>query len=229
MVTNAPVDPTHLPRVLILDEQPVVRTGLRVMLDSVGECTVVAEADTADAAEAASRKHCPDVILMEVRLSAGDGLAVLSRLAGPDRTPPRVVVLTNVEVADCVVDSLRAGASGYVLKRRSAQHVSRAVCAALNGEMPIDPAVMPALADDYLVSAPVVQPYMDKLACMLSEREGQVVQLLGQGMDTNEIASTLHVSRSTVKSHISNTLTKWDVRDRLQLVARAHEIGFLRP
>lgn len=219
---------TDAPRVLILDEQPVVRAGLRVMLESVGGCDVVAEAENAVAAAHEVRVSGPDVILMEVRLTGGDGLAVLSRLAGPDRCPPRVVVLTNVELADCVIECLRAGASGYVLKRRSAEEIGRAVRAVRAGEMPIDEAVMPAVADAYLVSAPVVQPHMNRLACMLSEREGQVVQLLAKGLDTTEIAGRLHVSRSTVKSHISNILTKWGLRDRVQLVALAHEIGFLR-
>lgn len=217
--------PTETISVLIVDEQPLVRAGVRVLLESGTGIEVVGEASAGHQALQAIAELRPEVVVLEVRVSTGDGIRTLALIAAsPSR--PRALVLTNVEAPQCVADCLRAGARGYVLKRSSPQRILEAVAAVHAGELPIDPAVAARLMDvalPHLVGGDQGRP-----VCELSQREGQIVRLLSDGLDTSEIALRLHVSRSTVKTHVSNVLSKWKLRDRVQLVARAHESGYLR-
>jgi DNA-binding NarL/FixJ family response regulator len=206
-------------RVLILDEQLIVRAGLRVTLDACPNCEVVGEAVDGRSAMQMSRALVPDVVLMDARMSGGDAIALISQLVGPDRRPPRVLVVTNVEVPECVFDSLRAGASGFILKSSSADRIVEAVHTVRAGGMPLDPQVTRGMVDTFLqLSAPG----------SLSTREGQIVSLLARGLNTAEVADKLSLSNPTVKTHVSHILAKWGLRDRVQLVARAYESGFVQ-
>lgn len=213
--------------VMIVDEHSIVRAGLRVMLEAAEDCSVVGEAETASCAVGLAACLKPDVILMEVRMSTGDAVSTLAKIVSTDR-PPKVIVLTNVEVAECVIDTLRAGASGFILKRSSAERIIDAVRTVYQGGMPLDPLITRQLMDSYLRLHLVPPVGSTRSLCDLSEREGEIVELLVRGMSTNEVAATLALCRTTVKTHISHVLTKWDLRDRVQLVARAYETGFVQ-
>lgn len=170
----------------------------------------------------------PDVVMMEVRLSSGDGVAALAQLvAGQGRTP-RVLVLTNVAVAECVIDCLRAGASGFILKHSSAERIIDALLTVHRGDLPLDPAITRSVIGVYPRIPVSVDQQNRAVHASLSDREAQILLLLARGANTAEVACRLNLSVATVKTHISHILTKWDVRDRVQLVARAYETGFVQ-
>jgi DNA-binding NarL/FixJ family response regulator len=214
-------------RVLILDEQLIVRAGLRVTLDACPNCEVVGEAVDGRSAMQMSRALVPDVVLMDARMSGGDAIALISQLVGPDQRPPRVLVVTNVEVPECVFDSLRAGASGFILKSSSADRIVEAVHTVRAGGMPLDPQVTRGMVDTFLQlsATPLDEGFAPG---SLSTREGQIVSLLARGLNTAEVADKLSLSNPTVKTHVSHILAKWGLRDRVQLVARAYESGFVQ-
>lgn len=222
--SKPPIEPRV--RVLVVDDQLIVRTGLRVMLESCGSIEVVADACDGRAAVQLVESLTPDVVVMDARLAAGDGISVISKISAAPETSSRVVVLTNVEAADCVVDCVRAGANGFILKRSSADRIVDAVHSAHRGEFPLDPAITTKVLATYVLpaaSADAHRPPLDNL----SEREEQIVVLLAHGLSTAEVACRLCLSQTTVKAHISHILTKWGLRDRVQLVARAYETGFM--
>jgi len=214
-------------RVLLMDEQSIVRTGLKVLLERGKDCRIVGEAGDCPSAVELARITTPDVVLLDVEMSTGDGIAATAEIAGPLRAPPRVLVLTNVDVPDCVFDCLRAGASGFMLKRSPGERIMDAVRTVHRGGMPLDPCVTPGVVDSYLRLVP--SPYDDARGVQrtLSDREGEIVNLVARGLSTTEIATALHLSSTTVKTHVSHILAKWGLRDRVQLVARAYETGFL--
>lgn len=141
-------------RVLVVDEQSIVRAGLKVLLESGLEFHVVAEAADCPTAVELARSLCPDVVLLDVNMSSGDGIAATAEIASLPTQPPRVLVLTNVDVAECVFDSIRAGASGYLLKRSSPDRILEAVRTVSRGGMPIDPSVTRRVVDTYLRLSP---------------------------------------------------------------------------
>jgi DNA-binding NarL/FixJ family response regulator len=213
-------------RVLIFDEQSLVRAGLRVMLEACPDFEVVA--DTGDSASAVqlADELVPDIVAMEVRLASGDGMAVLARIVRGCPPRPRVLVVTNVAVAECVFDSLNNGASGFLLKHSSPERIVDALRTVHKGDMPLDPAMTRSVVGIYPRLPRALEDHKRERLPSLSEREGQIVALLARGMSTAEVARRLHLSTTTVKTHISHILTKWNLRDRVQLVARAYETGF---
>lgn len=214
-------------RVLIIDEQPVARAGLRAMLERSGDIDVVGEA--ADEVEAASlgARLSPDVVIMDVSSSHGEGLELLAKLANCPATGARMLVLTNTDDPTCVLGSLMAGASGYVLKRSSGEEIAAAVRNVRAGRMPIDASVTSSLIASFVDFTSVRAPRCLSTSEPLSPREEEIVLRLVKGANTAEVACELHLSQTTIKTHIAHILAKWGVRDRIQLVAKAFETGFV--
>ena len=208
-------------RIVIADDDPLVRMGLRAILSSEPGWEVVAEAGNGEEAVAAVREHVPDVVLMDVRMPTMDGLEA-TRAITSDGLPTAVLVLTTFEVDEYVFDAMRAGASGFVLKRVPPTELIEAVRIVAAGESLLFPASTRAVIERFAASEGVEMPE-------LTEREQVVLRELARGRSNLEIASGLFVSVETVKSHVASILMKLGVRDRTQAVIVAYEIGFVQP
>ncbi|MBN6051521.1 response regulator transcription factor [Nonomuraea sp. RK-328] len=208
-------------RVVIADDEDLVRTGLRVILSSEPGVEVVGEA--ADGAEVLSvvRRERPDVVLMDVRMPAVDGIQATRRLVALD-APPKVLVVTTFENDDYVYDALRAGADGFLLKRTRPDELLRAVKLVAAGDTLLFPAAIRALAARRPGSE---VPGIERL----TGREGDVLRLMARGLSNGEIAAELVVGQETVKTHVGNVLAKLGARDRTQAVIAAYESGFVSP
>jgi DNA-binding NarL/FixJ family response regulator len=212
-------------RVLLVDDQPIVRTGFRAVLTAAGDVDVVGEAGDGPAAEAAVAALRPEVVLMDVRMPGGDGLTATERItaAHPD---VRVLVVTTFDVDDYVRRALRGGASGFVLKDSDPEDLVRAVRTVHAGESLLAPSVTTRLVRDWVAHepAPAAAP-----ADGLTARERDVLVLVARGLSNAEIAAEMVVAESTVKTHVAHLLRKLDRRDRVQLVVHAFEAGLVRP
>ncbi len=211
-------------RVLLVDDEPLVRGGLRAILEAEDDLTVVAEAGDGAEALTQARRTPPDVVLMDVRMPHVDGIAA-TRLFTEMDAPPRVVVVTTFENDDYVYDALVAGAQGFLLKREAPDHVVHAVRTVHRSDSLLFPAATRALvagrAQPRKVSA-------DPTA-RLTEREQEVLRLVAAGMSNAEIAGHLFLGVETVKSHVRSILAKLGVRDRVQAVIVSYESGFVSP
>ncbi|MEU4702115.1 response regulator transcription factor [Nonomuraea dietziae] len=209
-------------KVVIADDEALIRTGLRIIVDSEPDLSVVGEA--ADGAEVVPvvRAQRPDVVLMDVRMPRVDGIQATRQLVALD-DPPKVLVVTTFENDDYVYDALRAGASGFLLKRTRPDDLVRAVRVVAAGEALLFPAAIRALAATRSHTAQV--PGIGRL----TGREGDVLRLMARGLSNGEIAAELVVSQETVKTHVGNVLAKLDARDRTQAVIAAYESGFVAP
>ncbi|GAA4916591.1 DNA-binding NarL/FixJ family response regulator [Nonomuraea thailandensis] len=210
-------------RVVIADDEDLIRTGLRIILDSEPDLEVVGEAADGAAVLPVVRRERPDVVLMDVRMPALDGIRATERLLALD-DPPKVLVVTTFENDDHVYDALRAGASGFLLKRARPDDLVRAVRLVATGESLLFPAAIRALAGRHGAS-PARVPGIDRL----TGREGDVLRLMTRGLSNPEIAAELVVSPETVKTHVGNVLAKLGARDRTQAVIAAYESGFVSP
>jgi DNA-binding NarL/FixJ family response regulator len=213
-------------RVLVVDDQQLLRTGFRVILESEPDIEVVGEAaDGVEALELA-RDARPDVVLMDIRMPRLDGLTATERLVA-SATPPRVVVLTTFDQNEYVVRALRAGAYGFLLKDAPASRLVTAVRAAASGEALIEPAITRRLLERF--AAPdadsAVLPASFRT---LTERELDVLGLIARGLSNAEISEKLVVAETTVKTHVGRVLMKLGLRDRVQAVVLAYESGFVR-
>lgn len=208
-------------RIVIADDEDLVRAGLRVILDTEPGLAVVGEA--ADGAEVVPvvRRERPDVVLMDVRMPALDGIQATRRLVAMAE-PPKVLVVTTFENDDHVYDALRAGADGFLLKRTRPDELVRAVKLVARGETLLFPAAIRTLAGRR-PTVPV--PGIDRL----TGREGDVLRLMARGLNNGEIATELTLGQETVKTHVGNVLAKLGVRDRTQAVIAAYESGFVSP
>ncbi|MEU4575551.1 response regulator [Nonomuraea sp. ATR24] len=208
-------------RVVIADDEDLIRAGLRVILDSEPELSVVGEAADGAAVLPVVRRERPDVVLMDVRMPDVDGIQATRRLVALD-DPPKVLVVTTFENDDYVYDALRAGADGFLLKRTRPDELVRAVKLVAAGETLLFPAAIRALAG----RRPVTEvPGIGRL----TGREGDVLRLMAKGLSNGEIAAELTVSPETVKTHVGNVLAKLGARDRTQAVIAAYESGFVSP
>ena len=217
---------TDLIRVLVADDQRLVRAGFRVILESEPDIQVVAEA--ADGVEAIefARSSRPDVVLMDVRMPRIDGLTATERLLA-SADPPRVVVLTTFDQNEYVVRALRAGAYGFLLKDAPASRLVTAVRAAASGEALIEPTITRRLLERF--AAPDVGPTaLPASLRALTDRELDVLRLVARGLSNAEIAAELVVAETTVKTHVARVLAKLGLRDRVQAVVLAYESGFVR-
>jgi DNA-binding NarL/FixJ family response regulator len=209
-------------RVLLADDQALVRGGFRLMLEQQPDITVCGEA--ADGLEAVRRaaELLPDVILMDVRMPNLDGIAATERLVRADLG--RVLVLTTFDVDDYVVDALRVGASGYLLKDVEPDDLVAAVRAVADGDLPLSPTVLRRVVAAYVGAA---RRPVDNRLDRLSVREREVLVLLGQGLSNAEISRHLVVSMPTTKTHVANVLAKLVLRDRVQAAIFAHRNGLV--
>jgi DNA-binding NarL/FixJ family response regulator len=214
-------------RVLIADDQELVRAGFRLLLERVPDIEVVAEASDGDEALSLSRRHRPDVVLMDIRMPRMDGLAATRELLASIPTA-KVVILTTFDVDEYVYDALRAGASGFLLKSSPPEVLVRAIRTVAAGEALLDPAVTRRVITRFTELAVDPRPAPASLS-RLTEREREVLGHVARGLSNAEIAAELFISDATVKTHVARLLAKLDLRDRVQAVVFAHEHHLVAP
>ena len=212
-------------RVLIADDQAVVRTGFTTILESDPDITVVGHATDGAHAVRTARRERPDVVLMDVRMPGTDGLTATAQLAGPNvHDPLSVLVITTFDLDDYVFGALQAGASGFLLKDIDPDELIRAVRTVADGQGLVAPQVTRRLIAEFTRrKAPVAHP--SDAARVLTDRELATLELMAEGLSNAEIAAQHYVETSTVKSHVGNILTKLGARDRVQAVIWAYEHG----
>ena len=216
-------------RVVVVDDQPMFRLGLRAILQAQDDLEVVGEA--ADGAEAVALvlREQPDVVLMDVRMPHLDGIEATRRItAAPTDRPVRIVMLTTFDVDDYVFDALRAGASGFLLKDASAEELVAAVRTVAGGEALLAPRVTRHLVETF-VAAPARTTPRREVLDVLTERERDVFLLVAKGRSNGEIAAELFIAEQTVKTHVGRILAKLQLRDRVHVVVFAHESGLVSP
>lgn len=209
-------------RIVIVDDDPLVRMGLKAIVGSEADWDVVAEAGDGREALAVVDEHRPDVVLMDIRMPHMDGLEATRKITA-GASGAKVIVLTTFEVDEYVFEAMRAGASGFVLKRVPPAELIEAVRVVASGESMLFPASTRRVIERF--AAPSSTAEMPDL----TEREGDVLRLLARGLSNGEIAVDLFVSVETVKSHVASILMKLGVRDRTQAVIVAYESGFVTP
>jgi DNA-binding NarL/FixJ family response regulator len=211
-------------RVLIADDQPLARAGFRAVLEATGGIDVVAEAESGEQAVELARRLSPDVVLMDVRMPGMDGIDATRRM--PQQN---VLILTTFGMDDYIIEALRAGASGFLLKDAPVDELVRAVRTVAAGDAQLSPAVTKRLLDQVARRLPAAVQRDAGALAELTEREREVLRLLAAGMSNAEIAAALVVSEPTVKTHVSNVLQKLHLRDRVQAVIYAYENGLVAP
>jgi DNA-binding NarL/FixJ family response regulator len=216
-------------RVLLVDDQALVRAGFRVLIGAAPDIEVVGEAtDGAEAVEAA-RAQPTDVVLMDIRMPGVDGLEATRRIgADPDLAATKVLILTTFEDDEYVFEALRAGASGFLLKDIEPDELANAIRVVARGDALLSPSVTRRLIATIASRSPARAVDPAGLA-LLTEREREVLALVGAGLSNEEIASELYMSPLTAKTHVSRTMAKLHARDRAQLVVAAYESGLVRP
>jgi DNA-binding NarL/FixJ family response regulator len=212
-------------RVVIADDQPMMRAGFKAVLEATGNIQVVAEAANGEEAVAAAREHAPDVVLMDIRMPGMDGIEATRRL--PSRQ--RVLILTTFGLDEYIIDALRAGASGFLLKDAPTQDVVQAVRSVAAGDAVLAPAVTRQLLDQVARRLPAAVVHTPDALARLTDREQQVLRMLAAGLSNAEICEALVLSEATVKTHVSNLLGKLGLRDRVQAVIYAYETGLIAP
>ncbi|HTH92233.1 response regulator transcription factor [Mycobacterium sp.] len=216
-------------RVLVADDQALVRAGFVALLDAQDGITVVAEADTGTAALAAARELRPDVVLMDIRMPEMDGLAATRAIAAdPALAEVRVVVLTTFELDEYVFEAMRTGASGFLVKHTEPAELVRAVRVVADGEALLSPSVTRRLVSEFAARTKQSAGPSPALA-ELTSREREVMALVAEGLTNAEIGERLFMSPATARTHVSRILTKLGARDRTQLVVMAYESGLVRP
>jgi DNA-binding NarL/FixJ family response regulator len=214
-------------RVLLADDQAMVRAGFRLILAAEPDITVVGEAADGMQAVAAARRLRPDVTLMDIRMPRLDGIAATRLLVREDPAATRVVVLTTFDVDSHVYDALRAGASGFLLKAAPPEDLVQAIRVVADGAGLLDPAVTRRVIEQFARS-PTPAPVPAEVAT-LTERELEVLHQVARGLSNAEIAASLVVSEATVKTHVARMLAKLRLRDRVQAVVYAYECGLVHP
>ena len=215
-------------RVLLADDQALVRAGFRALLDAQDDIEVVGEANDGAEAVALARRHGPDVVLMDIRMPGTDGLAATRAIVGDDRLAGvRIVILTTFELDEYVFEAIRSGASGFLVKDTEPVELLRAVRAVAAGDALLSPGVTRRLIGEFATQTREAQPtpQLD----VLTDREREVMALVAEGLSNDDIAARLFLSPMTAKTHVSRAMTKLGARDRAQLVVFAYESGLVRP
>jgi DNA-binding NarL/FixJ family response regulator len=213
-------------RVLIADDQGMIRAGFRSLLEDEPDVEVVGEAVDGEDALRKVDAFGPDIVLMDIRMPILDGLGATRRLVELG-SPCRIVVITTFDLDEYVFEALRAGASGFLLKDATAEELIAAIHTVAAGEALIDPGVTRRVIDAF-AAAPAPTPIQTRELSRLTDREQQVLKLIARGLSNAEIANRLVVSEATAKTHVSNVLSKLSLRDRVQGVVWAYETGLVR-
>lgn len=213
-------------RVLIADDQALVRAGFRSIIDSAADLTVVAEAENGEAAIRQAREHRPDVVLMDIRMPVKDGIEATREICSDSRLESsRVIILTTFDLDEYVFESLRGGASGFLLKDTDPEDLMDAIRIIHQGDSLLSPSVTRRLVAAFVgrVRHPGPRPDLE----LLTAREKEVMSLVATGLTNQEIAEHLFVSVNTAKTHVSRAMTKLGARDRAQLVVFAYQSGLV--
>jgi DNA-binding NarL/FixJ family response regulator len=215
-------------RVLIADDQALVRAGFRMVLEAEDDIAVVGEAANGEQAIHGAQRLCPDVVLMDIRMPELDGIAATRRIAGGGDSAPRVLILTTFDLDEYVYDALGAGASGFLLKDSPPEQLVTAIRVVAGGEALLAPSVTSRLIEQFArthAGARKNPPGLDELTA----RELEVFGLVARGLSNAEIAAELVVGETTVKTHVARLLAKLGLRDRVQAVVLAYESGLVSP
>jgi DNA-binding NarL/FixJ family response regulator/class 3 adenylate cyclase len=215
--------------VVIADDQQLLRTGFRVILDAEPDITVVGEADDGQAAVDVVARRRPDVILMDIRMPGLDGLAAAERILGAPENATAVVMLTTFDASEYVFRALRIGATGFLLKDTPPDRLLDAVRVAAAGEALIAPRITRRLIADFARASRPVGDGLPPALAELTTREVEVLKLVAQGLSNSEIAAELVLGENTVKTHVGRVLSKLELRDRVQAVVLAYETGLVTP
>ena len=214
-------------RILIADDQELVRTGLRLVLQAYDDLDVIAEAADGEQARELAEKLHPDVVLMDVRMPRMDGIEAVTLLsAAALDPPPRVLMLTTFDLDEYVFGALRAGAAGFLLKDASRERLVDAIRVVNAGEALLSPSITRRLIEEFAKRSDPIRP-PDTIMEALTARERETLGLVARGLSNAEIAQRLFVTEATVKSHVSSVLTKLGLRDRVQAVVFAYEHGLV--
>ncbi|MFF1303542.1 response regulator [Streptomyces sp. NPDC058307] len=218
------------PRVVIADDQALVRTGFRMILAADG-IEVVGEATDGEEAVAVVQRTLPDVVLMDIRMPGTDGLEATRRILGRDApsTPPRVIILTTYDLDQYVYGALAVGASGFLLKDVTPEHLSAAVRLVRSGDALLAPSITRRLVERFAVPTGRTTTTTHRDLSTLTRRELEVLESLARGLSNAELAARFHLSEATVKTHVTHILAKLQLRDRAQAVIAAYETGLITP
>ncbi|SMQ64057.1 two component transcriptional regulator, LuxR family [Plantibacter sp. VKM Ac-1784] len=227
-------------RILLVDDQELLRAGFRIILGSQPGIEIVGEASDGAEAVALATTLAPDVICMDVQMPGMDGLEATRRIVADPEVHAAVLILTTFDRDDYLAEALRAGASGFLLKNSSPEELVAAVSVIAGGEALLSPAVTRRVIEGFTRQAPAVEDTVEDHTVpagpttgaeygQLTEREREVLQLVAQGLSNQEIATTLFVGEATVKSHVSKVLQKLALRDRIQAVIYTYEHGLASP
>jgi DNA-binding NarL/FixJ family response regulator len=215
-------------RVLLADDQALVRSGFRMILEARPELEVAGEAEDGFEAIEETRRLLPDVILMDIRMPNLDGVEATRRLVARG-TDSRILILTTFDLDEYVYEAIRAGASGFLLKDVRPQELVDAIHVVAKGDALLAPSITRRLLDRFAEQAPQDDPEPPPQLASLTERELEVLKLVAKGWSNAELAEKLFVSETTVKTHVSSVLRKLGLRDRVQAVVMAYEAGLVRP
>ncbi|WP_426998555.1 response regulator [Pseudarthrobacter sp. N5] len=220
-------------RILLADDQTLIRAGFRALLTAEPDMEVIAECGSGHEAVRLARRDKPDVVLMDIRMPDGDGLAATRQImAAPELAGTRVIILTTFELDDYIAEAVRAGAAGFLVKDTEPEELLRAVRVVHDGDALLSPSVTRRIMAQLAVQSMAAQSRAAGQQAMLGQitgREREVLQLVGEGLNNAEIAERLFITPLTAKTHVSRIMTKLLIRDRVQLVVLAYESGLVRP
>jgi DNA-binding NarL/FixJ family response regulator len=215
-------------RVLIADDQELVRSGFAMILEAEADITVVGEAEDGHAALAASGQLDPDVVLMDIRMPGLDGIEATRRLRATAGPQPKILILTTFDLDEYLYEAMKSGASGFLLKDAPKHELIHAVRSVAAGDALLAPVLTRRLIEQYVGRPPPGARSTAELAA-LTERELEVLRCLGRGQTNAEIAAELYLSQATIRTHVSHILAKLNLRDRVQAVVLAYETGLIQP
>jgi DNA-binding NarL/FixJ family response regulator len=221
-VTSQPI------RVLLADDQPLLRTGFRMVLGAEDDLHIAGEAGDGVEAVELARRLLPDVVLMDIRMPRMDGVAATKAIVDA-RLPVRVLILTTFELDEYIVGALRAGASGFLAKDVPAEDLVTAIRTVARGEAVVAPRILRRLLDRFASALPDPNAAPPRSLDVLTDREREVLVQMAKGLSNAEIAAVLSVSETTIKTHVGHVLTKLGLRDRVQAVVLAYETGLVKP